>query len=123
MHDFPVQRFFIWPYISEYALTCICTVEGSKCFVCNKCKREYKTTKSLKRHEKERHTDKRVYVCTVKSCKATFLRKGYATRHLIRKHGLEKTLAKALVKTWKKQDQNLENYYEPISEDEEFLNG
>ena len=63
-------------------------------FVCDTCRREYITKKSLTRHIKERHIQNKHFICTESNCSSKFVRRSYLKTHLLNIHNVDIALAK-----------------------------
>ena len=90
-------------------------------FVCDTCRRENKSKKSLSGHVKERHVELQHYPCAVGTCEGRFIRKSYLMTHLRKVRTLEPAIAKTLSAPVKLQKDPPKNDYEEISDNEDFF--
>ena len=90
---------------------------------CDTCGRVYTLKRNLVRHVTEKHSVIEYWNCTEFGCPAKFIRRGYLSKHLGKKHGFDKLTAsmKAVGAPRGDRQERYEPELEDISEDESIL--
>ena len=90
---------------------------------CDTCGRVYTLKRNLVRHVTEKHSIIEYWNCTKFGCPAKFIRCGYLSKHLGKKHGFDKltTSMKAVGAPRGDRQERYEPELEDISEDESIL--
>ena len=90
-------------------------------FDCNICSKSYTLKRNLNRHIKEKHRDLEYWLCEMRGCRGSFIRREYLKRHLIFCHKLDSVTAGRLALRAPRGDDHPEGYYEDVSEDDSVL--
>ena len=85
------------------------------------CSKSYTLKRNLNRHIKEKHRGLEYWLCEMRGCRGSFIRREYLKRHLIFCHKLESVTAGRLALRAPRGDDHPQGYYEDVSEDDSVL--
>ena len=94
---------------------------GIKMFDCDICNKSYTLKRNLTRHIKEKHRNLEYWLCEMRGCRGSFIRREYLKRHLIFCHKLDNVTAGRLALRAPRGDDHPQGYYEDVSEDDSVL--
>ena len=89
--------------------------------MCEHCGKECKYRRNLIRHMKEHHSDREHWICVVKTCDSTFIRRSYLAKHLVLCHGLDPVTSRECAINAQRGDHQDKAYYENESEDDSIF--